>query len=116
MFLLYCIIFLFIFIVNILLTNLFDRLKIDNNIFETAVYNQYTTVSCLHDHWFVIEKNERLLDVKYLTDEQDNYIPCTINPGNNNYNLKSCGKSGKFNNKSEYCYMVLVQLLSLVNI
>lgn len=84
-------------------------MNIDNIIFKAAQKDLRTTISCISGHWFVVKKTSRYLDLLYVKRNND-YLSCELSPLSSDL-LESCGKSGKLNNKSEYCNSAFMELL-----
>lgn len=111
-FLLYIILYLFILTVNIILFEILFRFNLDNMIFNNLKSNLETTVSCFGNHWFIIKKTNRMLDILYI--ERDNkFLSCDIEPTADDV-LKSCGLTGQFNNKSNPCNITISELMFLI--
>ncbi|BAO49400.1 IMV membrane protein involved in fusion and entry [Alphaentomopoxvirus acuprea] len=102
-------VYFFIIIVNLLLYKALYRLELDQLIFNTAKNNLRTAISCISDHWFIVKRNSRFLDLQYLQ-RDNNYIRCEVTPLSSDLQ-ESCGLTGKLNNRSEYCVIALLELL-----
>ncbi|CCU56155.1 IMV membrane protein entry/fusion complex component (Cop-A21L) [Choristoneura rosaceana entomopoxvirus 'L'] len=109
MILLFFVVYFFIIIVNIILYSILNRLYLDKIIFENAKNQLRTTISCINDHWFVIRRNTRFLDLLAVTRNSE-YVNCSVNPISSDV-LESCGLTGRLNNRSEYCSQALLELM-----
>ncbi|CCU55547.1 IMV membrane protein entry/fusion complex component (Cop-A21L) [Adoxophyes honmai entomopoxvirus 'L'] len=103
------VVYFFIVIVNILFYNILNRIYVDKLIFENAKNQLRTTISCINDHWFVVRRSTRFLDLLAVTRNSE-YLNCNINPISSDL-LESCGLNGKLNNRSEYCSQALLELM-----
>ncbi|AAG02955.1 hypothetical protein AMV249 [Betaentomopoxvirus amoorei] len=109
MILLFFVVYFFIVIVNIIFYSILNRLYLDKLIFENAKNQLRTTVSCINDHWFVVRRNTRFLDLLAVKRDSE-YLNCNTNPISSDI-LESCGLNGRFNNRSEYCSQALLELM-----
>lgn len=111
-FLLYIILYLFILTINIILFETLFRFKLDNIIFKKLENKLMTTVSCFGNFWFIIKRTNRMLDILYI-ERDGTFLSCDIKPKPED-ELKSCGLSGQFNNKSNPCNVTISELLFLI--
>ncbi|CCU56473.1 IMV membrane protein entry/fusion complex component (Cop-A21L) [Mythimna separata entomopoxvirus 'L'] len=109
MILLFFLIYFFIIIVNVILYSILNRLYIDKLVFENAKNQLRTTISCINDHWFVVRRNTRFLDLLAVM-RNNEYLNCREDPISSDV-LVSCGLTGKLNNRSEFCSQALLELM-----
>jgi hypothetical protein len=106
---LFFMLYFFIITVNVLLYKALYKLNLDRLVFNSAKTQLRTTVSCISDHWFIVKRNTRFLDLLYLV-RDGNYLSCNIDPKSDDI-VQSCGLNGKLNNRSEICSQAFMELI-----
>lgn len=107
LYLFFCVIF-FIFIFNVLLPLLINRIKIQKQII--AANPDLTKITCNNGHLFLVNPSITGLDINYFVDDKGEPVPCSQTV-TDKQPTRLCGMRGEYNNRYNPCFVYLSELL-----
>lgn len=110
MLILYFIIVFFIFLFNVLIPLVIEKIQIEEQITSSDLGKKIQKITCYNNVWFYIEKNIFGLNLRYFIDNNNNILSCDKDFTSAKTG-KTCGQNGEFNNRYHPCYGLLSELL-----